>query len=86
MEKTPDFAINGCNYELKTPLTSNIRSINNIIHLATKQSENVVMDIRKSKITEKRMSLVCNERLKSLKKLKRIVLIVNNKKVLDFSK
>ena len=85
-ESSADFIIDGNSYELKSPITSSVRSINNLIQLATKQSRNVVIDIRKSKITEKRMIQVCNERLKSLKKLNKIVLIVNKKIVLEFNK
>jgi len=56
-----------------------------IIRLASKQSGNVVIDIRKSKITEKRMSELCKDRLLNIKRLKKIVLIVKNKKVLEFT-
>ena len=85
-EHSADFVIDGETYELKSPITSSVRSINNLIQLATKQSRNVVIDIRKSKITEKKMVAICNERLKTLKKIKKIVLIVNKKIVLEFNK
>ena len=84
--KTADFVINGVSYELKSPITKSVRSIENMIHLATKQSGNVVVDISKSKITEKRMIKLCEDLLKYYKKLNKIVLIVKNKKVLEFSK
>ena len=85
-ETSADFIIDGISYELKSPITTSVRSIKNLIQSATKQSRNVVIDIRKSKITEKKMIPVCNERIKSLKKLKKIVLIVNKKIVIEFSK
>ena len=85
-ESSADFEIDGTMYELKSPITSSTRSINNLIQSATKQSRNVVIDIRKSKITEKKMIQICNERLKSLKKIKKIVLIVDKKIVLEFNK
>ena len=85
-ETSADFIIDGNTYELKSPVTSSVRSINNLIQLATKQSRNVVIDIRKSKITEKKMIPICNERLKTLKKLRKIVIIVNKKIVLEFDK
>ena len=86
MVKTADFIINEISYELKSPITKSVRSIENMIHLATKQSGNVIVDIRKSKITEKRMVKLCEDLLKYYKKLSKIVLIVKNKKVLEFSK
>ena len=85
-ETSADFIIDGSSYELKSPKTSSVRSISNLIQSATKQSRNVVIDIRKSRITEKKMIQICNERLKSLKKIKKIVLIVNKKIVLEFTK
>ena len=80
-----DFEIDGTIYELKSPVTSKIGSMEKIIRLASKQSGNVVIDIRKSKITEKRMSELCKDRLINIKRLKKIVLIVKNKKVLEFT-
>ena len=55
-----------------------------IIRLASRQSGNVVIDIRRSKIAEKRMSELCKDRLVNVKRLRKIVLIVKNKKVLEF--
>jgi hypothetical protein len=85
-EKSADFIIKDIRYELKSPITSSINSLEKLIRIASKQSENVVMDIRKSKITEKRMIELCKDRLKNIKRLKKIVLIVNNKKILEFTK
>jgi len=86
MEKTADFLIDNERYELKTPTSPQVRTIEKHIRLATKQSENVIIDSRKTKITEKRMTEICIDRLAHIKKLRKIVLIVDKKKVLDFSK
>jgi len=84
LEKTPDFLINDAVYELKTPTSNKVEKIEWLIRQATKQSENVVLDGRKTKIHEKRLIEICKDRLKHIKKAKKIVLIVNDKKVLDF--
>ena len=86
MEKTADFAINGIHYELKTPKSAKVRSIEKLIHAATKQSKNVIIDSRKTRVTEKRMIEICVDRLAHIRNLSRIVLIVGKKKVLEFSK
>ena len=86
MEKTADLVINDSRYELKTPLSAQFRSVEKLIRQATKQSENVIIDSRKTKITEKRMTEICIDRLAHIKKLNKIVLIVGKKKVMDFSK
>ena len=85
MEKTADFAIDDSRYELKTPTSAQVRTVEKLIRQATKQSENVIIDSRKTKITEKRMTEICIDRLAHIKKLTKIVLIVDKKKVLDFS-
>ena len=83
---TADFVIDNIEYELKSPITKSPRSIENLIHDATKQSFNIVVDIRKSKIKEKRMMKLCEDSLRYYKKIKKIVLIVNKNKVLEFIK
>ena len=86
MEKTADFVIGNDYYELKTPVSPQVRSIEKHIRIAAKQSENVIIDSRKTKITQKRMVEICNDQLTYIKSLKKIVLIVNKKIVLDFTK
>ena len=85
-EPSADFEISGIIYELKSPITSKVSSMEKIIRLASKQSSNVVIDIRRSRITEKRMIELCKDRLVNIKRLRKIVLIVKNKKVLEFIK
>ena len=85
-EKTADFIIGDSRYELKTPTSSQVRTVEKLIRQATEQSENVIIDSRKTKIIEKRMIEICIDRLANIKKLNKIVLIVDKKKILDFSK
>jgi hypothetical protein len=86
MEKTADFQIGEIRAELKTPTSAKVGKVEWLIRNATKQSENVVVDMRKTKILETRMIEICQDRLEHIKKLRRIILIVNKKKVLDFDK
>ena len=85
-EKTADFVIDNIQYELKTPTTSKVSKVEVTIREAVKQSVNVVIDMRKTKITEKRMIEICQDRLIHIKKLRKITLIVDKEKVLDFYK
>jgi hypothetical protein len=84
-EKTPDFQIGKDFYELKTPISAKAEKIKFLIREATKQSENVVIDARKTKIHEKHLEEICQDRLKHIKKLKHITLIIDKKKVIDFT-
>jgi len=86
MQRTADFIINDVIYELKTPETSNVEKIERMIRRATKQSGNVIINIRYTKITEKRMIEICKDRLLHVKKLKKVILLNKNKKVLEFTK
>jgi hypothetical protein len=84
--KTPDFRIGKLLLELKTPTSAKVEKVNQLIREAAEQSSTVVIDIRKTKIIEKRMIEICHDRLKYVKKLQRILVIVNKQKVLDFKK
>jgi len=80
--KTPDFRINDLVYELKTPETSKGNKVLSDIMKASKQASNVIIDMRRTKIIEKRMVALCRQALKTMKRLQSITLIVNKKKVL----
>ncbi|MDR0518902.1 MAG: hypothetical protein LBG82_02435 [Clostridiales Family XIII bacterium] len=85
-EKTAYFQIGGECYELKTPLTAKTDKVLTDIMNATKQAGIVVIDMRKTKIIEKRMTELCGQAIRTMKKLDKLVLIVNKKKVLEFAK
>ena len=86
MVKTADFVIDNKAYELKSPITKNVKSIEKIIKHATQQSKYLIIDIRKTKISEKRMIAICENKLENLKKLNEILLIVSKKKIIDIRK
>ena len=86
MQSTADFIINDVQYELKTPITSKVDKIERMIRRATKQSGNVIVYMRDTKITEKRMIEICKDRLQHVKKLKKVILINKSKKILEFTK
>lgn len=48
--KTPDFSFRGKQWELKSPRGNGERTIDNILRDATKQSENVVINLHLSKM------------------------------------
>ena len=86
MIKTADFIIKNKEYELKSPITSNVKSIEKKIKHSTQQSNHLIIDMRRSNINEKKMISICENMLSNLKKLSEILLIVNNKKIIDFRK
>jgi|GEM_PF-2546967 len=82
---TPDYHFNGAEYEMKALISSQVRQLLVLLDDAKEQADNIVIDIRKTKITEKRASEVCLEFMRTHKKHK-VFLVVSAKKVVDLSK
>lgn len=80
--KTPDFFFNKNYYELKVITSTQVRQLLVQLERAKKQSSNIILDIRKSKINEKRAKAICAEFTKNNKKYN-VSLIVSSDKILD---
>ena len=80
--KTPDFHFNDQDYELKVITSTQVRQLLHLLEIAKNQSRNIVIDIRKTKISEKRATEICQKFVENHKKYK-ISLIISAKKVLD---
>ena len=50
-QHTPDFDINGIKWELKSPLGNSKNTIKNNLHSARKQSTNIILDLRRIKMS-----------------------------------
>jgi hypothetical protein len=85
-QKTPDFRIHDDFYELKTPTSAKTEKIGWLINKAKNQAGIIVIDMRKTKILEKHMVKLCKDGLFHYKKVQRIVLIANKKKVLEIER
>ncbi|MCL2038666.1 hypothetical protein FWG86_02070 [Candidatus Saccharibacteria bacterium] len=80
--KTPDFFFNNVYFELKLLTSSQVRQLLVLLTEAKEQADNIIIDIRKTKITEKRATEVCQEFLRKHKKY-RVSLITSADKILD---
>ena len=80
--RTPDFHFNDQDYELKTLASPQVREATWLLSQAKSQAKNIVLDIRKSKINEKRATKICQEFMRKHKKYQ-VYIIVTAKKVLD---
>jgi hypothetical protein len=87
-EKTPDFLVGDTECELKTPESSKVDKIMDRIHEASFQADVVIVDSRKTKLTDKRMVEISKQALVEYKTIKKIILITKSKvqseKVLEF--
>lgn len=83
--RTPDFFFNNKYYELKVLTSPQVRQLLVLLDEAKDQANNIIIDIRRTKITKKRAVEVCKEFMKKHERTK-VSLIVSSKEVLDIEK
>lgn len=84
--KTPDFLINGLKWELKSPTGSGKYNIQHQIKSAAKQSSNVVIDVRRSKMHMAKIRVEVQRQFDFTKPIKRLLLIDKTKHIIELSK
>ncbi|MDR1300752.1 MAG: hypothetical protein LBK50_03545 [Candidatus Nomurabacteria bacterium] len=82
MIKTPDYFFNDRYYELKVLTSSQVRELLWLLDMARYQSENIIIDVRKTRITDKRAKEICVEFMRKHKNCN-VSLIISANKVLD---
>ena len=83
--KTPDLKINGIEWELKSPQGDGIKTIENILKKATKQSKNIILDFSRIKMNGNQALSRTKYYLHSNKhEIKKLIIITKNHKVIDF--
>jgi hypothetical protein len=81
--RTPDIIMSNLYWEMKSPISDGKRSIEHNIRDALRQSENIILDLRRLKIsTEKALSKINNE-IQKTKKIKRFLVIIKSEELLD---
>ena len=84
--KTPDFFIENTYWELKTPTGNGKYNLQHALRSAAKQSENIIIDARFSKIHINKIKRELEYQFKRSKNIKRLLLIDKQKKVIEFFK
>ncbi len=82
--KTPDLTIDGVAWEMKAPTGDGKRTIQNTLKRACKQSENVIIDLRHSKMSEEQAIREIVREFTISKKLKKLKIITKAGEILDF--
>jgi hypothetical protein len=83
--RTPDFQIGDIKCELKTPISHKVERVMHAVSHASTQARVIVIDGRKTRITDKRLEEICRAGLS--KKVSRIILITkNNNKIVDIKR
>ena len=84
--KTPDFLMNGVAWEMKSPQGKSKTSLEHIIKKATKQSENIIIDLSHSKLQENDALKEIKKRFLQINSCRRLKIITKNRKLLEFKK
>ena len=71
----PDFIIDGLIWELKSPVTKKKQTIKRIVKEASRQSENLIVDLRFAKIDENIAFRILEHEFNSSRRIKRLVII-----------
>lgn len=85
-EKSPDIRIGKVFWEIKSPKGEGKWLVKNIMQKASRQSENVIIDLRRIKIHQNRCLPEFEKQFKCSKRVKRLKIITKARKVIDFVK
>lgn len=84
MDKTPDIEVKGIKWEIKSPRGNAKKTIENNLRLARKQSENVVLDLARSKMHSARAIARARFYIRTeAHKMKRLKVITKTQKIID---
>lgn len=80
-----DIIMIGIEWEIKSPIGSSRNTLSRNLKRAAKQSHNVILDLRRSKIPENTAVLEIEKRFSEHQSIKRILVIKKNGDLLDYS-
>ncbi len=81
--RTPDFDVNGTKWELKSPMGSSARTIENNMRAARKQSVNIIIDLSRIKLHQRGAISRINFYLSKPNQFKKILVITKSKKIIE---
>lgn len=85
-QKTPDFLMGGITWELKSPTGKGKNNIERQLQTGLKQSRNIILDARRSKIHISKIRNELNRQFKLTKSMKRLILIEKSKNIIELTK
>ena len=81
--KTPDILMDGKKWEIKSPTSNGSRVMEHALRSATKQSPNVIIDLRRGKMADERALRQITFTAKKRTALKRLIVLTKDDKMLD---
>jgi hypothetical protein len=83
-QRTPDLSIKGIRWELKSPLGDGKNTIKNNLHTARKQSTNVIIDLRRTKMHQaKAISNIHYYFMNHRSRIRHLIIITKSEEVLE---
>lgn len=83
MNKSADFLMNGIAWEMKRINGHSYNSLEHIVKNATKQSGNILLDLRFAHLDEQRTILILHKRVSNTRTIKHLKIITKAGKLLD---
>ena len=80
-----DILLDGVEYEIKSPETEKLTSIEQLIRKALKQSCNIIIDASRCKIQESRLRRYLVHKCREQKQIKRMLLITKGREIIDIA-
>ena len=81
--RTPDIKMDGKLWEIKSPVSAGKRTMEHALRSVTKQSPNVIIDLRRCKLTDERALHQISFTAKKRTALKRLLIITKAQKIID---
>lgn len=85
-QRSPDIKMDGLFWEIKCPKGQGKYLIQNTLHKAVDQSENIIIDLCRVKIGQERCISKIEKEFRLTKRMRRIMIITKKKSVLEFKK
>lgn len=84
--KTADVLVDGVEYEIKSPETCRLSSIEQLLRKALKQSPNIIIDTFRCRIQEERLCGYLIYKCRNQKQIKRMLFIARSGEIVDIKK
>ena len=84
--KTPDFMMDGKAWEMKSPQGKSRVTVEHAFKRAAKQSENIIIDLRRTKIPTDQTKTALEKLFKTSRRVRNLKVITREQQLLDFKK
>ena len=84
--RTPDFMMGGVAWEMKSPQGKSKISLEHIFKKATRQSENIIIDLSHSKLKEEVSIKEIEKRFSQTNSCRKLKIITRSRKLLEYKK